>query len=129
MGTRSLTVFKEEDGTEIVVLYRQLNGYPIEHGKHLAGFLAGKPIVNGIGSAAPQDAFNTMGCLAAQVVAHFKTGIGDFYLYPAGSRDCGEEYIYEVSGKEGDNEAHIKATAVYGTTRWSFSGPASQFTV
>ena len=37
-----------------------------------------------------------MGCLAAQIIAHFKNGIGGFYLYPAKTRDCGEEYIYTV---------------------------------
>ena len=37
-----------------------------------------------------------MGCLAAQVVAHFKEEPGRFYLYPAGTRNCGEEYIYTL---------------------------------
>jgi hypothetical protein len=35
-----------------------------------------------------------MSCLAAQVVAHFKTEIGSFYLYPSGTRGMDEEYIY-----------------------------------
>ena len=38
-----------------------------------------------------------MECLAAQLVSHFKGDqIGNFYLYPSGTRDCGEEYIYTV---------------------------------
>ena len=93
-------------GAEIVVLYRQMDGYPDGHGAELAAFLEGKVIVNGIGSDTPEGAFNGMGCLAAQVVAHFKDGIGGFYLHPAGSRDIGEEYIYTVS--EQDGKPHIE---------------------
>jgi len=32
-------------------------------------------------------------------VAHFKTGIGSFYLHAAGTRDCGKEYVYVVKPK------------------------------
>ena len=35
-----------------------------------------------------------MDCLAAQLVAHFKTGPGGFYIYPADCDD--EEYNYDV---------------------------------
>ena len=45
--------------------------------------------------------FNGMGCLAAAMVAHFKTEPGGIYLYPPGSRDCGEEYIYKVFKNDG----------------------------
>ena len=37
-----------------------------------------------------------MDCLAAQLIAHFKKEAGGFYLYSAGTRDCGEEYIYTI---------------------------------
>ncbi|HMM81524.1 MAG TPA: hypothetical protein PKC65_16040 [Pyrinomonadaceae bacterium] len=38
-----------------------------------------------------------MECLAAQIVAIFKGETsGNFYLFPSGSRDLGEEYIYTV---------------------------------
>jgi hypothetical protein len=96
VGTRSLTVFEGEDGTEICVLYRQMDGYPTVHGAALKEFLDGFHIQNGYSFPKPQRAANGMGCLAAQAVAYFKEGIGDFYLYPAGTRDCGEEYIYTV---------------------------------
>ena len=96
MGTRSLTVFNDEGGTEICVLYRQMDGYPTGHGTDLKGFLDGFEVVNGIGADLPEKCANGMGCLAAQVIAHFKQGIGNFYLHPAGTRDCGEEYIYTV---------------------------------
>ncbi len=102
MGTRCLTVFKEEDGTEIAVLYRQHDGYPDGHGKDLADFLDGKVIVNGISGDNTKDtAFNGMPCLAASVVAHFKDDIGSFYLYPAGTRDMGEDYIYTITQSDG----------------------------
>lgn len=103
MGTRSLTVFYDDDGTtELVVMYRQFDGDPDGHGAELAAFLEGKSIVNGMG--ADRNVFNGMGCLAASVVAHFKGGhgAGGFYLYPAGSRDHGEEWVYHVRGKMGE---------------------------
>ena len=106
MGTRCLTVLKEEEGKEIAVLYRQMDGYPAGHGQDLLDFLADKRIVNGI-SVDDGCSFNGMHCLAASVVAHFKEHIGSFYLYPAGTRDVGEEYIYTVTGKVGDQEATI----------------------
>ncbi|KKL22225.1 hypothetical protein LCGC14_2437560 [marine sediment metagenome] len=103
MGTRCLTVFKEEDGTEIAVMYRQMDGYPSGHGQELADFLAGKALVNGIGADDSKDtAFNGMHCLAASVVAHFKKDLGSVYLYPAGTRDVGEEYTYTVTGRMGE---------------------------
>ena len=52
MGTRSLTVFNDEDGKEIAVMYRQFDGYPSGHGTELAEFLAGKKMVNGFNSDA-----------------------------------------------------------------------------
>lgn len=100
MGTRCLTVFKEEDGTEIAVLYRQMDGYPEGHGQQLADFLEGKAIINGITSM-DTTAFNGMNCLAASVVAHFKDHVGAFYLYPAGTRGMDEAYIYTVTGEVG----------------------------
>ena len=42
MGTRSLTVVKEEEN-ELLVMYRQMDGYPSGHGQDLANFL--KPIL------------------------------------------------------------------------------------
>lgn len=109
MGTRSLTIVNDyglkrrEDG-EIVVMYRQYDGYPDGHGSELAEFLDGLKIVNGIGANTPEKAANGMDCLAAQIVAHFKKDIGGFYLYPSGTRAAGEEYIYLIDIKESDQE-------------------------
>lgn len=120
MGTRSLTVITDHAGKEIVVMYRQFDGYPSGHGKELAEFLKDVVLVNGISmrKEEKQRIANGMDCLAAQIVARFKLGhavdqaelnkhhptatmpieAGSIYLYPAGTRDCGEEYIYTVSG-------------------------------
>jgi len=117
MGTRCLTVFKEEDGTEIAVMYRQFDGYPDGHGKELAEFLKGKKVVNGI-SSERQPIFNGMGCLAASVVAHFKTDPGGFYLHPANTRNCGEEYTYIVSGKVGEEPTIELDDVVYSPTEF-----------
>lgn len=99
MGTRSLTVF-EDDGKEIVVMYRQFDGYPSGHGQELADFLKSKVLVNGFHPDDRRDIANGMGDLAAQCVMHFKSDkdarIGGIYLYAAGTRDAGEEYIYTV---------------------------------
>ena len=102
MGTRSLTIFKDDDGEEIAILYRQFDGYPDIHGKELSEFLKGSVIVNGLSKKDKGlKVFNGMDCLAASVVAHFKTGPGGFYLYPAGAHDCNQDYTYTVSGKIG----------------------------
>jgi len=104
MGTRSLTVFKDRD-TEICVMYRQFDGCPSGHGKELAEFLEPFVLVNGIRLDETRKIANGMSCLVAQVIAHFKnkSGVGGIYIYPAGTRDCGEDYIYFVYGKEGEN--------------------------
>ena len=115
MGTRSLTVFTDSNDEEIVVMYRQFDGYPEGHGKELADFLKNKTMVNGI-SGDETMIFNGMECLAASVVAKFKEGVGGIYLHPAGTRD--QDYVYFVSGKVGE-EPHIKVE--------DFDGPASEY--
>ncbi len=102
MGTRSLTIFSEDGGFEIGVLYRQMDGYPEGHGMELAKLLAGITMVSGLPIEKPEKLANGMSCLAAQVVAHFKQGPGGFYLCPAGTRKCGEEYTYFVTGIDGE---------------------------
>jgi hypothetical protein len=105
MGTRSLTrVFKtykdekknKQVKVQLVNMYRQYDGYPSGHGDELAEFLNGGKVVNGIGVDEKQTVFNGAGCLAAQMIAHFKDGAGGFYIYPTTAKDCGQEYEYEI---------------------------------
>ena len=114
MSTRCLTIMHDEEGKEIAVLYRHSDGYPEGHGQELSQFLAGKRIKNGIGQGDTSDnMFNGMHCLAAALVAHFKDGSGQYYLYPAGTRDIWEDYRYWVTGKPGDPQATIRIEEVH----------------
>ncbi len=103
MGTRSLThvieTYKDNNKTKkspLLTMYRQYDGYPSGMGKDLADFLKSGEVVNGISAAETQKVFNGAGCLAAQLVAHFKEGAGGFYIHKPMSRNCGEEYTYEI---------------------------------
>jgi hypothetical protein len=100
MGTRSLTfVYEKYANKPFLCMYRQFDGYRDGHGKELAEFLAPIEICNGIGDEKAGTAANGMGCLAAQLVTHFKGphGIGGFYLHsPELGQDAGQEYEYHV---------------------------------
>lgn len=97
MGTRSNTVVIN-DGVKILNLYRQYDGYPSGHGAELAAFLEPLKMVNGYGIGSEARAqVNGMGCLAAQLVAHFKKGVGGFYIdNPTGPLD--NDYTYFIKG-------------------------------
>lgn len=112
MGTRSLTIIEEVEGAEICVLYRQYDGYPTGHGAELKSFLEGIQIVNGLDLRDNKRVANGIECLAAQLIAYFKKEPGGFYLYPAGTRDCGEEYIYTVYLDAGQVMMRVEAGAV-----------------
>lgn len=96
MGTRSLTFVYDHDEA-VLNLYRQFDGYPSGHGAELAGFLASfDAITNGITLGETRRTANGMGCLAAQLVAHFKNSVGGFYIHSVTSTDCGQDYEYHV---------------------------------
>lgn len=119
MGTRSLTRFFDSDDKEIACVYQQFDGYPSGVGKEIADFVLSGALVNGIPVGDKRKLFNGMGCLAAQFVAKFKDEPGGLYLYPPGSVDCGEEYVYEVRAKS------VKCLSGGGETL--FDGSAAQF--
>ena len=98
MGTRCLTHFINEQGNDIVTMYRQYDGYLEGHGKDLAEFLAPFYVTNGISFGEKRKTANGMSCLTAQAIAHFKneSGAGGIYLEPANTKDCWEEYNYTV---------------------------------
>ena len=106
MGTRALTFVYDGD-KPIVNLYRQYDGYPTGHGAELAAFLEDFRIVNGIGRETTRVA-NGMGCLAAQIVAHFKDSVGGFYIHSVDSTECGQDYEYHVYQK--DKELRVRVT-------------------
>ena len=97
MGTRSLTYVYDNDDDAVVCMYRQFDGYILGHGAELIEFLQQFTMVNGIRVGETRKVANGMGCLAAQLIAHFKVGAGGFYLYPTTqNQDCGQEYEYHV---------------------------------
>jgi hypothetical protein len=118
MGTRSLTVIENGNGTEICVLYRQYDGYLLGHGQDLALFLKNKVITNGFGLNDGRDIANGMSNLAVQLITYlakamveedskladelghknltFGQCVGQYYLHPAGTRHISEEYIYTI---------------------------------
>lgn len=115
MGTRALTVIKESDGREICTIYRQYDGYPGGLGDDLKRILSAGPLVNGIQGSRP--CFNGMGDLAAQVIANLKIKdgkitVGNVYVHPPDTRDCGEEYIYTIYSKDGKIQIKCEAGAV-----------------
>lgn len=122
MGTRCLTVFNDDKSHEIAVMYRQFDGYPECHGAELKAFLGRKALVNGFNKRDGSEC-NGMPDLAAQIVAHFKTEPGEdgkriepqtggYYLYPAGTRDCGEEFVYTLYPKDGKICLRVQAGSV-----------------
>jgi len=102
MGTRALTTTYDNSGHEIMVMYRQFDGYPEGLGKELIKFCNGYKIVNGYTKEDEKGKVaNGMGCFTAQLIKHFKEGIGGVYIYPAETQDIGEEYIYEIRNVNG----------------------------
>ena len=122
MGTRSLTYIKdqyEDNDNNIICMYRQYDGYLSGHGKELAEFLQDFTVVNGYNSLTPDRSANGLSCLAAQLVAHFKDGIGNIYLYPTSTQDVGEEFTYIISLI--DNQINIEVRDVW-NNKIIFSG-------
>jgi hypothetical protein len=96
MGTLSLT-YVYDNKEPLVCMYRQFDGYPSGHGKELAEFLSAIEIVNGLRSGSQSKVANGAGCLAAQMVGHFKTDAGGIYLQSVTNRDYDWiDYIYHV---------------------------------
>ena len=137
MGTRSLTrVIPRQEGLSFneghekvelayVNMYRHMDGYPEGHGIDLAEFLKDIDIVNGIPlNKELGNQANGSGCLAAQMVKHFKEDIGYIYLHPHDKDGGWEDYIYTVYPKEGE-ETFISIYNVY-DKRCIFVGTPSQ---
>jgi hypothetical protein len=114
MGTRSITYVYEEDGSMIIALYGQYDGYLSGMGKDLEGFLKPIVVVNGMTRGNERKIANGMGCLAAQLVAHFKSEPGTFRLYPPTTDIyAGQEYEYHI--RNSDKGLLIRAETYEGT--------------
>ncbi len=128
MGTRSLTrVIDRQEGLSFakghlaknvgksyINMYKQFDGYIEGMGVDLAEFLLPFTIVNGMKLNEDRKIANGTGCLAAQIVAHFKTDAGGIYLHPTEGKpgDCWEEYIYTIFVTD-DQEKDNIMIAVY----------------
>jgi len=102
MGTRSLTYVYDDSEKPIICMYRQFDGYPSGHGVELSEFLTQMTVGNGISGSPELFSFaNGMGCLAAQMIVHFKKSPGGFYIFAIDSHsDCLQEYEYHVYEKK-----------------------------
>lgn len=110
MGTRStyriIEQFTDEKtnkviNQEICLMYRQFDGYPSGHPCETAEWLASGEVVNGFSSNETKLIFNGAGCLAAQLVAKYKTEPGGVYLQSLKSRgNSWEDYLYDIIVKE-----------------------------
>lgn len=102
MGTHAQTrIF--EDNECIVCMLRQSDGYPESHGRELFDFLTSKRLINGIANYNSNTEANGIGCLAAQMVVHFKKGIGRIYL----QANQGREYEYNYDIYNSDMSEHL----------------------
>lgn len=93
MGTRSI-IRVIEDGQVLMHMYQQFDGYLSGVGRELYDFLKDMHMANGFNSSTPTPFANGAGCLAAQLVAHFKTKPGGCYLFRTDSE--GEEFNYDI---------------------------------
>jgi hypothetical protein len=137
----------------IINLYRQYDGYPSGHGQELVDFLTQfHAITDGIAVGEKRRTANGMGCLAAQLVHHFKGSVGkeeniamkghvptlagQFYLYPVECKDCGQDYEYHIyRNKDMDLCVRVKDRGfnMFGLTMSDkdeclFDGPLVKFT-
>jgi hypothetical protein len=101
MGTRASYKFiekssKEDYYNEVCNVYFQYDGYPDGHPLDACEWMDKGRVVNGYNTT-DDLIFNGVGCLAAQFIDKFKTGVGNVYLHPLKSwGECGEDYLYEV---------------------------------
>ena len=100
MSTRSLTRINEGE-FKYINMYRQFDGYPSNHGKKLFEFLKNIKLLDVINTHELEGkTANGPGCLAAQLVAHFKQHFNGIYLLPTELFDCGQEYEYVLTIKD-----------------------------
>lgn len=129
MGTRSNTYVVETWGKRddiLVNMYRQMDGYPSGMGKEIADFLIGIKMRNGMtlnGEETTKYA-NGTSCLAAQLVAHLKTGEGSIYLEVPNGIKTEHNYTYVIRG---NTETHKINIEVFSYETSIFKGAPAKF--
>jgi hypothetical protein len=87
----------EVQSEELMLLYGQYDGYPNGVPTQVAKFIAKGTMTNGYSTTDDSIVFNGAGCMAAQLVAHLKEGVGTYYIHSLSSRGtCGEDYLYDI---------------------------------
>jgi hypothetical protein len=126
MGTRTLVHIKDGKKT-IATIYRQYDGYPTGMGNDIKNALnlGNVTILNGYNSHAIPSNFNGMGCLAAFLIGELKQKkIGNVYIYPANSKDAGEDYTYTLT--ESGGKVKLKVVESY-NNKTIFNGLLKDF--
>jgi hypothetical protein len=73
-----------------------------------AEWLAKGSVVSGFRPDEDALQFNGAGCLAAQLVAKHKDGVGGYYIHPMSHRgNCWENYTYDIIVKENGTIEYI----------------------
>lgn len=101
MGTHSYIIMRVKHGEKWEIyckLYQQYDGYPKGVGMDLLNFLVVKKLVNGFNNR-DQNQANGAGCLFAQIISHFKHGVGGAYICNPNDDDL-EYYNYYVDVDE-----------------------------
>lgn len=123
MGTRCTIRVKDslDDNSSYVSIYKQFDGYFSGIGENLKQRFGNHAIVNGFGFGdTDKTTANGMGCLAAQLVAFIKEGIGNVYLENEPSKEYHDYTIYK-------NEFQgLNICAVYGDNVL-YNGPLIDF--
>ena len=137
MSTKSLTMLQDKNDQLHLVMYGARHGQPSIFGLDLKDFLVDYKVQDGIQPYDPIVQTMTkyyadgVACLAAQIVAHFKRRIGDFYIYNS-TLDVPKEpdYWYYVTVKSEDLitlELFQKIESQYAKRRLLFGGPIKNF--
>ncbi len=82
-----------DNNETLVTIYKHWDGDSF--GSELYDFLKDMVVVNGF-TVDNKKRANGMGCLAAQLIAHFKDGIGDLYIVSNNTRTEDFSYQYKI---------------------------------
>ncbi len=123
MGVKSLTVVLDDEGRDICVLSRSIDGYLSGHGEDLKRFLRGHVVTRELRTKDNRKVATSMGHLAVLLIKDFRSGIGLFELLPCETRDQGEEYVYTVYPRHNSTKAPSLLNLRIEATFPTFTGP------